>query len=288
MIAPLALFTSCSAVRRAMDEDSVKDLVEDMLEDYFASPDDYNWRKVCESGYTPESLNADQAELLRYVAGKIRYSARDVVFDDTGDKAKVTYRFSKVPDLTKLELEEESVTRFKNEIKSLDVIEFDVTFQIVYQDRDWVFHSLSKFGKYFIHPFCDLKIGSSMSPDPTPVPTEAPSQDADDIRSKYLATVWYGIETGNPMNDLVVSDAYAVQNVFYFTEPVSGEFVAKLINSSGKDVLTETINVDSRVTVVCDFSAGHQGWGTFDPDTYYVELYFSGQKIATSETITVN
>ena len=288
MIAPLVLFTSCSVVRKSMDEESVKDLVEDMLEDYFASPDDYNWRKVCESGYSPETLNADQAELLRYVAGKVKYSAGDVVFDDTGDRAKVSFKFTKVPDLSRLDLTEGTVSRYKNEIKSLDTIDLDVTFQIVYQDRDWVFHSLSKFGKYFIHPFCDLKIGSSESADPTPVPTEAPSENADQIKSKYIATVWYGIETGNPMNDLIVSDAYAIQNVFYFSEPVSGEFCAKLINSSGNEVLTETINVENRVTIVCDFSAGHQGWGTFDPEKYFVELYYDGQKIATSEYLTVN
>lgn len=287
MIAPLAMFSSCSAVRRVMDEEEVKTFVEAMLEDYFASPDDYNWRKVCESGYSPESLNADQSELLRYVAGKVKYSASDIVFDDTGDRVKATYKFSKVPDLTRLDLAEGTVSRYKNEIKSLDTIDLEVTFQIVYKDREWLFHSLSKFGKYFIHPFCDLKIGTEGSPNPTPVPTDAPSENADDVKSKYLASVWYGIETGNPMNELTVYDAYAVQNVFYFTEPVSGEFTAKLINSSGNEVLTETINADSRATIVCDFSAGHQGWGTFEEDRYYVELYFGGQKIASSDYITV-
>ena len=274
----------------ALDEDLCKDLTETMLEDYFAAPQKYRWDKVCEPGFTPASLDKDQAELLRYVAGRIRYSYDGVVFDDKGERAKVTYEFRKVPDMLSLDLDHGTVPGFKNEIKSLDLIDFEVTFQCVKDDGTWMFHSLSRFGKYFVHPFCDLVITEEdgNETDPAPTPTEPVPSDAGDISGKYLTSVWYDVETGNPLDASSVANAYAVQNVFYFTHPVSGTFEARLLSGEGKEVLKQVIECEGQVTIVCDFSAGHEGWGTFEPGSYYVELYYGGQKIGTSDRLKVN
>ena len=282
--------TSCSSFMEALDENLCQNLTDTMLEDYFAAPDRYRWDKVCEPGYNPESLTKDQAELLRYVAGRIKYSYDGVVFDDKGERAKVAYKFRKVPDMEALELVPDSISGFKNEIKSLDVIDFEVTFQCVKDDGTWMFHSLSKFGKYFIHPFCDLVIteDGGKDPEPTAAPTEPLSSDAEDIKDKYLTSVWYDVETGNPLEASSVANAYAVQNVFYFTYPVTGTFEARLVNGEGEEVLKQTIEAKELVTIVCDFSAGHEGWGTFSPGNYYVELFYGGLKIGESDKLKVN
>ncbi|MBP5655393.1 MAG: hypothetical protein J6X33_07735 [Clostridiales bacterium] len=288
VLMPSMLLVSCSSLVDSVNGLNARTLTDTMLEDYFASPDTYNWKKVCEDGYNPPSLDKDQAELLRYVAGKVKYSYGDTVVDETGKKAKVTYRFTKVPDVANLDVYEGTVQRLKNEIKSLDTVNLDITFQCIFEDGDWEFHSLSKFGKYFVRPFCDLNVTDREPEETTTETTEPVSEDTGDIKDKYLASVWYGIETGNPLDSYSVSDAYAVQNVFYFTYPVSGTFETVLKNSEGKEILKHTVEVKDQVTVVCDFSAGHEGWGTFDPGKYCVELYYGGQLIATSDYLTVN
>ena len=286
---PLNLFTSCTFLEGTRDEDACIKLVEDMLEDYFASPASFNWSRVCEPGYSPDPLDGDQAELLRYLAGKVKYSYTTCVFDDSGSQAKVTYEFKKLPDVRKMTIDEGTVANFRNEIKSLDTINLEVTFQVINSDGNWRFHSLSKFGKYFIHPFCDLKITKTEVTETTVQTTESSAEngDSNSIKDKYLASVWYGVETGNPLDELVVSDAYAVQNIFYFSEPVSGTFQAVLVDDSGKEILKGDFALDGGVTLVCDFSAGHEGWGTFDPGKYRVELSYQGQKIAVSDYLTV-
>ena len=290
VLAPLSLLTSCSSLFNAVDSLNCRTLADTMIEDYFASPKDFNWGKVCEEGYTPDKLDKDQADLLRYVAGKVKYSYVDTVTNDTGLLAKVTYKFSNVPDVRSLDIDEGTVSRFKNEIKSLDTIDLEVTFQCIYQYDEWRFHSLSKFGKYFIHPFCDLKITEGEGTDPTTASTEPSESDSaghKEIKDKYLASVWYGVETGNPLDDHTVSDAYAVQNVFYFKAPVTGPFEAVMLDDTGKEILRNEIQAIDQVTIVCDFSAGLQGWGTFTPGRYCVELYYDGQKIAVSDYLTV-
>ena len=287
VVIPLMFLSSCSYVRKTVDERSCINFVDSMLEDYLASPQKYKWSKVCETGYNPASLDKNQAELLSFAASKVKYFEKSVTTDGTGEMAKVSYTFTNVPDVSKLNIYESDLAKIKNEIRELDRIDLEVTFQIVKSGDDWRFHSLSKFGRYFIHPFCDLVIGEEKTADPDPVPSGSVPSGASDLKDNYLASVWYGIETGNPLDDLTVSDAYAVQNVFYFKEPVSGTFLATLMNDSNEEIMRMEIKVEGQITVVCDFSAGLEGMGTFAPGKYRVDLYAQGEHIGSSDYLKV-
>jgi hypothetical protein len=51
--------------------------------------------------------------------------------------------------------------------------------------------------------------------------------------------------------------------------------------------MSDDFHVNNEVTVSCDFSAGMAGWVNFNPGNYYVELYYDGNLVATSEEVTI-
>lgn len=99
----------------------------------------------------------------------------------------------------------------------------------------------------------------------------------------YVHNVWYDIEKDNPVDydSIDSNDAYALKCVFYFSEPVSGDFRA-VLNRDGKQVTVTDVRIDGKVVCECDFSAGLEGVGTFEAGVYSVSLETGGKTIAVS------
>lgn len=110
----------------------------------------------------------------------------------------------------------------------------------------------------------------------------------DFIKSIYIHSVWYDVETSNPAttNRIETEKAFAVKGVFYFSEPLYASFDAKLYKGD-EVVLTKTVNMYDNVTCEVDFSAGLEGLGTFEPGEYRISLLFEGREIATTTNLKV-
>lgn len=105
----------------------------------------------------------------------------------------------------------------------------------------------------------------------------------------YVYNVWYDIEKDNPVDydSIDSNDAYALKCVFYFSEPVSGDFRA-VLNRDGKPVAVSNIRIDGKVICECDFSAGLEGVGTFEAGIYSVSLETGGKIVAVSVEMRVS
>lgn len=110
----------------------------------------------------------------------------------------------------------------------------------------------------------------------------------DYLKSIYIHSVWYDVETSNPakINNIATEKAFAVKGVFYFSEPLYTSFEARLYKGD-EVVLTKTVNMYDNVTCEVDFSAGLEGLGTFEPGEYKISLLFEGKEIATTTNLKV-
>ena len=72
----------------------------------------------------------------------------------------------------------------------------------------------------------------------------------------------------------------------YFNTPITGVFESYLYKDDSV-LMTRNVNMRNNVTAEADFSAGLEGLGTFEPGEYYVELYFDGERIASSTVMKV-
>ncbi len=116
-----------------------------------------------------------------------------------------------------------------------------------------------------------------------------PDSGFDRISKAYIHNAWYDVEKDNPVdyNSIDSNDAYALKCVFYFNEPVSGNFKA-ILKRDGQQVAVKDIRIDGIVIVECDFSAGLEGYGNFGPGSYCVELETEGKSVAVSGEMRVN
>ena len=117
---------------------------------------------------------------------------------------------------------------------------------------------------------------------------ETKALDYDFIKSVYVYSVWYDVSTDNPADyDAVLTEnAFALKGVFYFSEPLTTTFEAKLYRGD-EVVLTKNVNMYDNVTCEADFSAGLEGLGTFIPGQYSVELLFEGKTVAKTDVMKV-
>lgn len=112
--------------------------------------------------------------------------------------------------------------------------------------------------------------------------------DIDYIRSVCIYTVWYDATEDNPMTGTYVEkdNAFAIKGVFYFSTPLTTTFEAKLYQD-GELILTKEIVLNNNITAEADFSAGLEGWGTFDAGSYTIELFFEGDSVAITDSLYV-
>lgn len=116
-----------------------------------------------------------------------------------------------------------------------------------------------------------------------------PDSGFDRISKAYVYNAWYDVEKDNPVDysSIDSNDAYALKCVFYFSEPVSGSFRA-VLSKSGQQVAVKDIRIDGKVVAECDFSAGLEGIGTFEPGLYNVSLETEGKSVVVSGNMRVN
>ena len=55
----------------------------------------------------------------------------------------------------------------------------------------------------------------------------------------------------------------------------------------GELILTKEIVLNNNITAEADFSAGLEGWGTFDAGSYTIELFFEGDSVAITDSLYV-
>ena len=108
--------------------------------------------------------------------------------------------------------------------------------------------------------------------------------DIDYIRSVCIYSVWYDAVDDNPVNVQYVNkeDAFAIKGVFYFSVPLTTVFEARLYQD-GNLILTKELVLSNNISAEADFSAGLEGWGTFDSGTYSIELLFEGETVAVTD-----
>lgn len=118
--------------------------------------------------------------------------------------------------------------------------------------------------------------------------TEPVELDIGFVSGAYLTSTWYDVIDDNPVDyDSINSeDAFALKAVFYFNTPMTGVFEAYLYKDDFV-LMTRNVNMKNNVTAEADFSAGLEGLGTFEPGEYYIELYFDGERIASSTVMKV-
>ena len=121
----------------------------------------------------------------------------------------------------------------------------------------------------------------------------SPTYETHDINAEYLTdicvySVWYDAIDDNPLDVTYVDseDAFALKGVFYFSAPLDVTFEAHLYRD--KDiVMTREVTLNGEVTAECDFSAGLEGLGTFEPGYYMVVILYDGEVIATTDSLEV-
>ena len=122
----------------------------------------------------------------------------------------------------------------------------------------------------------------------TTEPVEIMDVDAEYLRSIYIYTTWYDVIDDNPVdyNSVSSEDAYALKNVFYFNTPITVSFEARLYQND-ELLLTKEVVLKNNVTAEVDFSAGLEGFGTFSPGIYTIQLVYFDEVIAVSDPIEV-
>ena len=119
-------------------------------------------------------------------------------------------------------------------------------------------------------------------------PTGVTVVDLDLLRNVYVYSAWYDVIEDNPAyyDEVASEDAFALKAVFYFRTPLTCRFEAKLYKDN-EVLLTRYVDLNENVTADADFSAGLEGFGTFEPGSYYVELCFEGVQVGCSSTMKV-
>jgi len=274
---------SCSAVTVSFDEARAELAAEEAIDSYFDNPENFNWDEYCEDGYSPKQLDHDRAAVFKYATGTVEYTISDSEFNEEHDKVKLYYTFGNVRYVDGLE---GSVEQIKEQLSGRPANTETVELQLVYEDGRWLIHNLKTFENIFIDAYANLNISETATTTETTGTNETSQISASD-ESTVISATWYDVETGNPLERDMVSDAYAVQAVFYFSTPQTGQFHAELISESGDVILSADITADNEITVVCDFSAGLQGWGTFDTGSYCAVLFKDGSEIARTKYLKV-
>lgn len=108
------------------------------------------------------------------------------------------------------------------------------------------------------------------------------------VEEAYMCSVWYDAVEGNPADSLSIdsSKASALRGVFYFNEPMTTVFQARLYKD--KDIImTRDIYMKDNVTAEADFYAGFEETDLFEPGVYYIELLFEDIPVATTARLKV-
>lgn len=102
----------------------------------------------------------------------------------------------------------------------------------------------------------------------------------------YLENIWYDSNTANPSSSVSLSNQQAVIDVFYFTQPVTGDMTAVLYRNGNEEASID-VTLDEDVIAYCEFGRSVLG-GAPQGGSYTVELYYGDVLIDTSDAMTIN
>ena len=288
--------TGClSALVEIIEESDAEELVTDYIDAYLKDPGKCKYSKFCAED--PEfELTDEQSDIFFELTSDVKSKIKKTTVNSSGSKADVYVQLSGVIDINELEISSGTVDDILEAADEIDEDTYEVRFSLKKNKKDdWVIADMDDFEDLLMQPYANLNINDGTEPDPTDPLTVTPNigsdvaSDANLVLNAYVYSVWYDVEMDFPLTteNIPNEKAYAITNVFYFSTPINGTFNAVLIGSDGKAVMSGDFHVNNEVTVSCDFSAGMAGWVKFNPGNYYVELYYDGNLVATSEEVTI-
>ncbi len=288
--------TGClSALVEIMEESDAEELVTDFIDAFLKDPGKCKYSKFCAED--PEfELTDEQSEIFFELTSDVDSEIKKTTVNSSGTKADVYVKLSGVIDINELEISSGTEDALLEAADEIDPDTYEVKFSLKKNKKDnWVIADMEDFEDLLMQPYASLNINDGTEPDPTDPIGVTPNigsdvaSDANLVLNAYIYSVWYDVEMDFPLTTESIPNekAYAITNVFYFSTPINGTFNAVLIGSDGKAVMSGDFHVNNEVTVSCDFSAGMAGWVKFNPGDYYVELYYDGNLVATSEEITI-
>lgn len=288
--------TGClSALIEIMEESDAEELVTDFIDAFLEDPAGCKYTKYCAED--PEfELTDEQSDIFFELTSDVKSKVKKTTVNSSGSKADVYVQLSGVVDLNELETLSGSEEDLLEAAEEIDQDTYEVRFSLKKNKKDdWVIADMEDFEDLLMNPYANLKINDGTEPDPTDPITVTPNigsdvaSDPDLVMNACVYSVWYDVEMDFPLTTETIPSekAYAITNVFYFSTPINGTFNAVLLGSDGKAVMSDDFHVNNEVTVSCDFSAGMAGWVNFNPGNYYVELYYDGNLVATSEEVTI-
>lgn len=288
--------TGClSALVEIIEESDAEELVTDYIDAYLKDPGKCKYSKFCAED--PEfELTDEQSDIFFELTSDVKSKIKKTTVNSSGSKADVYVQLSGVIDINELEISSGTVDDILEAADEINEDTYEVRFSLKKNKKDdWVIADMDDFEDLLMQPYANLNINDGTEPDPTDPLTVTPNigsdvaSDANLVLNAYVYSVWYDVEMDFPLTteNIPNEKAYAITNVFYFSTPINGTFNAVLIGSDGKAVMSGDFHVNNEVTVSCDFSAGMAGWVKFNPGNYYVELYYDGNLVATSEEVTI-
>ena len=288
--------TGClSALVEIIEESDAEELVTDYIDAYLKDPGKCKYSKFCSED--PEfELTDEQSDIFFELTSDVKSKIKKTTVNSSGSKADVYVQLSGVIDINELEISSGTVDDILEAADEINEDTYEVRFSLKKNKKDdWVIADMDDFEDLLMQPYANLNINDGTEPDPTDPLTVTPNigsdvaSDANLVLNAYVYSVWYDVEMDFPLTteNIPNEKAYAITNVFYFSTPINGTFNAVLIGSDGKAVMSGDFHVNNEVTVSCDFSAGMAGWVKFNPGNYYVELYYDGNLVATSEEVTI-
>lgn len=288
--------TGClSALVEIIEESDAEELVTDYIDAYLKDPGKCKYSKFCAED--PEfELTDEQSDIFFELTSDVKSKIKKTTVNSSASKADVYVQLSGVIDINELEISSGTVDDILEAADEINEDTYEVRFSLKKNKKDdWVIADMDDFEDLLMQPYANLNINDGTEPDPTDPLTVTPNigsdvaSDANLVLNAYVYSVWYDVEMDFPLTteNIPNEKAYAITNVFYFSTPINGTFNAVLIGSDGKAVMSGDFHVNNEVTVSCDFSAGMAGWVKFNPGNYYVELYYDGNLVATSEEVTI-
>lgn len=225
------------------------------------------------------TLTDEQMSLFSCAFDNFSYEIKNVTVNDNRDKANVKVKIKYIDFETACEgsfVAEQS--EFEEIIDDASTVSKTVTLKAVKSDSGWVFQDLSVLTELMYDSFAEPCV---LDESGNPI----------NVNSYYLTGTivgcfWYDPLMGNPMESNSVSNPVALRAVFYFDGLQTYSYTAELVCDN--EVIAETeVSVDNDIIAVCDFDPDTIGIQSFSAGEYVVELFYNGQAVYSSDTLSV-
>lgn len=202
----------------------------------------------------------------------------EIKLNEKRTKAEVEFTLEDVR-LGELETNIGTFSELADEVHSFRAQDVSFTVTILRDDEEWFIEDLSEMKEVLFMPYLDNCI---LDEDGNPLFINEIY-----IQTIYVGSYWYDPISGNPANNLSMSSPVALQNVFYFNQPMFITFSAKLLRD-GEEVSEIEVVLDGDVVATCDFDAALCANGRFSAGGYTVVLLYEGDTVAESDIMHVS